>query len=142
MNKNPLASSIAMSLRTIGSALPIVVAMLLLTSLAIQLFPAETVSAWFGRRASADVLIGAGIGSIAAGHPLASYLLGGELLAGGVSLLAVTALIVSWVTVGIIQLPMEMLMLGKRFAIVRNLTGFVLSIAVAFLTVHTLQLLS
>lgn len=142
MNKERLASSITMSLRAIGSALPIVAAMLLLTSLAIQLFPAETVAAWFGKQPFADVLIGAGVGSIAAGNPLASYLLGGELLAGGVSLLAVTALIVSWVTVGIVQLPAEMLLIGKRFAIVRNLAGFILAIAVAFLTVYTLQLLS
>jgi len=141
MNNERLASSIKKSLKAIGSAMPIVVGMLLLTSLAIQLFPADAASAWFGQSELADVLIGAGIGSIAAGNPLASYLLGGELLSHGVSLLAVTALIVSWVTVGIVQLPAEMLLLGKRFAIYRNLTAFMLAIAVAFLTVYTLRFL-
>lgn len=122
------------------NVLPIVVGMLLLISLAINLLPAKALFNWFGQRAFVDVLAGASLGSIAAGNPMASYLLGGELLAGGISLIAVTALIVSWVTVGLIQLPAEMLLLGKRFAIVRNITCYVLAIAVAFLTVCTLQL--
>lgn len=142
VNKNRLASSVIKSLKTFSHALPIIIGMLLLTSLLIKLFPFEAASEWFGQQGFVDVLIGAGVGSIAAGHPLASYLLGGELLAGGVSLLAVTALIVSWVTVGFVQLPAEMMLLGKRFAIYRNLTSFVLAIAVAFFTVYTLQLLA
>lgn len=141
MHKNQLATSFTKSLRAFSSALPIVVGMLLLTSLVIKLFPAEVASNWFGQQDFVDVLIGTTVGSIAAGHPLASYLLGGELLAGGVSLLAVTALIVSWVTVGFVQLPAEILLLGKRFAIYRNIVCFILAIAVAFLTVYTLQLL-
>jgi len=75
------------------------------------------------------------------GHPLASYLLGGELLGGGVGLVAVTALLVTWVTVGIVQLPAESLMLGGRFAVYRNLACFGVSIPIAFLTVCTLQLM-
>lgn len=142
MNKDRLTSSVTMSSRAFSSTLPIVVGMLLLSSLAVKLFPAETASKWFGQQGFVDVLIGTGFGSIAAGHPVASYIFGGELLAGGVSLLAVTALIVSWVTVGLVQLPAEMLMLGKRFAIYRNITCFVLAIAVAFFTVYTLKFLA
>ena len=88
-----------------------------------------------------NALIGASVGSVAVGHPLASYLLGGELLKGGVSLVAVTALIVSWVTVGIVQLPAECMMLGARFAVYRNGTSFVSALAIAFLLVYTLQLM-
>ena len=81
------------------------------------------------------------IGSIAAGHPLASYLLSGELLSGGVGLIAVTAMLVTWVTVGIVQLPVEALMLGTRFAVYRNVISFCIAIIIALLTVYTLQLL-
>ena len=141
MIKAQLVFSIKKSLRAFSTALPIVVGMLLLTSLLIKLFPAEVVSDLFGQQGFIDVLIGAAAGSIAAGHPLVSYLLGGELLDSGVSLLAVTALIVSWVTVGFVQLPAEILLLGKRFAIYRNIVCFALAIVVAFLTISTLQLL-
>jgi hypothetical protein len=53
----------------------------------------------------------------------------------------VTALIISWVTVGSIQLPAEALMLGKRFAIYRNLLSFVFAIVISVLTVTTLKML-
>jgi hypothetical protein len=141
MIENQLSSSIRKSTKALLSAMPIIIGMLLLTSLAIKLFPADKASQWFGQWEFLDVLIGASLGSIAAGHPMASYLLGGELLAGGVSLLAVTALIVSWVTVGFVQLPAEILLLGKRFAIYRNSCNFLLAVMVAFLTVYSLRLL-
>jgi len=115
--------------------------MLLLTSLAVELLPGQISSDLFGQNDLVDVFLGASLGSVAAGHPIASYVLGGELLAEGVTLLTVTALIVSWVTVGIVQLPAEALLLGKRFAIYRNLLCFVFAIVIPFLTVYTLQLI-
>lgn len=114
--------------------------MLLLTSLAVTSFPERLSADLFGGRRAVDALVGAVVGSIAAGHPLASYLLGGELLKSGVSLIAVTALIVSWVTVGIVQLPAEILILGARFALYRNAVCFASAVAIAFLSVYTLQL--
>lgn len=142
MNKDRLLSSTIRSLRTFINVLPIVIGMLLLTSLAMKFLPIENAADWFSQQGYLDVFIGTGIGSIAMGHPLASYLLGGELLAGGVSLLAVTALIVSWVTVGVVQLPVEIIMLGRHFAIYRNLSCVLLAILVAFMTVSTLSLLA
>ena len=87
-----------------------------------------------------DPFIGALFGSVAAGSPLTSYVIGGELLDNGISLLAVLAFILSWVTVGTIQLPAESLMLGKRFALVRNGVSFLMAVLVALLTVRTLEL--
>jgi len=141
MIKARLKHSAKKTLRTFINILPIIAGMLLLTSLAVVLLPGQISSDLFGQNDLVDVLLGASFGSVAAGHPIASYVLGGELLAEGVTLLAVTALIVSWVTVGIVQLPAEALLLGKRFAIYRNLLCFVFAIAIPFLTVYTLQLI-
>jgi uncharacterized membrane protein YraQ (UPF0718 family) len=63
------------------------------------------------------------------------------MLQQGVSLIAVTAFLVAWVTVGFIQLPAESYLLGKRFAFLRNLTAFILAIVVAILTVTILGVL-
>ncbi|MCI0506922.1 MAG: hypothetical protein L0Z73_12545 [Gammaproteobacteria bacterium] len=52
---------------------------------------------------------------------MASYTPGGVLLGSGASLIAVTALMVSRVTFGIVQHPAEALTQGTRFAIYRNL---------------------
>ena len=141
MNKDRLGSSLIKTTRMFFRLLPIIIGMLLLTSLAVTLFPGQVSSGLFGDNEALDALIGASLGSVAAGHPLASYLLGGELLNSGVSLVAVTALVVSWVTVGVVQLPAEALMLGTRFAVYRNLICFLSALALAFLTVYTLRLI-
>jgi uncharacterized membrane protein YraQ (UPF0718 family) len=141
MLKEKLKKSAQKTLHTFFNVLPVITGMLLMTSLAVTLFPKKMSTEIFGAHGFVDVLLGAFVGSIAAGHPLTSYILGGELLAGGVSLFAVTALIVSWVTVGLVQMPAEMLMLGKRFAIYRNVSCFLLAIAVSLLTVYTLKLM-
>ncbi len=66
---------------------------------------------------------------------MTSYIIGGELLKNGVSLVAVLAFIVSWVTVGTVQLPAESLMLGRKFALLRNGISLIMAIAIAVLTV-------
>ena len=141
MLRQHLETSLKKTTYTLIHLLPIIVGMLLLTSLAITVFPEQISAEMFGFSKILDALIGASVGSIAAGHPLASYILGGELLNSGVSLVAVTALMVSWVTVGIVQLPVEALMLGTRFAIWRNVISFFSTLAIALLAVFTLQLL-
>jgi len=118
--------------------LPVIIGMILLTGLITKYIPTEKMVSLFGSNTWLDAFIGAAFGGVSAGHPLTSYVLGGELLAQGVSLVAVTALIVSWVTVGSIQLPAEALMLGKRFALYRNLLSFLFAIIIAVLTVSTL----
>ena len=136
---NHLIDTFRKTLRTFINVLPIIIGMILATSLVVTMFSEQLSSGLFGNGEIIDTLLGASIGSIAAGHPLASYIFGGELLGGGVSLVAVTALLVTWVTVGIVQLPAEALMLGTRFALYRNIVSFISAIAIAFLTVYTLQ---
>ena len=95
-NTNRLATSFRKTIRTFINVLPIIIGMLLATSLAITVFPEHVTLGLFGHGQGPDALLGAVIGGIAVGHPLASYLLGGEMLGGGISLVAVTALLVSW----------------------------------------------
>ena len=138
---NHIKDNLRKTIKTFINVLPIIVGMLLLTSLVITVFPEQISAGLFGNGDILDTLLGTSIGSIAVGHPLASYLLGGELLGGGVGLIAVTALIVAWVTVGIIQLPAEAMMLGTRFAVYRNAICFIATFLIAFLTVYTLRFL-
>ncbi|MEA3302077.1 MAG: hypothetical protein U9Q75_02275 [Pseudomonadota bacterium] len=139
--KERLIPSIKKTVSMFVGMLPILVGVVLLTGLILELLPTEKAAAWFGRNNLLDALTGATLGSISAGHPLTSYVLGGELLENGISLVAVTALLVSWVTVGSIQFPAEAMMLGRRFALYRNLLCFGFSILIAMLTVATLRLL-
>jgi hypothetical protein len=124
--------------RSFKKSLPILMGVLLLLALADALISKQTYRLIFSGNWCFDPLMGAMLGSISAGNPITSYVIGGELRQEGVSMLAITAFIVSWVTVGIIQLPAEGLMLGKRFAIVRNAVSFCTSIVIAIFTVLTL----
>ncbi|MFP4171168.1 MAG: hypothetical protein ACLFUV_09165 [Methanomassiliicoccales archaeon] len=103
--------------------------------------PAEVISTVFTGSPLGDTFIGTLFGSISGGNPINSYILGGELLDKGVSLLAVTAFVVAWVTVGLIQLPAEAAILGRRFALIRNLICFLFSMIVAAIAVAILGVL-
>ncbi len=127
--------------RALYKSLPILLGVIVLISLANALIPKSFYTLLFSKIPLLDSFIGSAIGSILAGNPMTSYILGGEMLQQGVSLIAVTAFLVAWVTVGIVQFPAEAMLLGKRFAIVRNVSAFVLAIIVALLTVFIVNLI-
>jgi uncharacterized membrane protein YraQ (UPF0718 family) len=137
-NRNAQKQAFFNTTRSFKKSLPILMGVLMLLALADALVPKQTYRLIFSGNWFYDPLMGAALGSITGGNPLTSYIIGGELRQEGVSMLAITAFIISWVTVGIIQLPAEMLMLGKKFAVVRNAVSFCTSIAIAIVTVLTL----
>jgi hypothetical protein len=124
--------------RSFTRTLPILLGVFMILSLAATLIPRGLYARIFTGNKILDPLIGAVVGSVSGGNPVTSYIIGGELRLQGISMLAITAFIVAWVTVGIIQLPAEALMLGKRFAIVRNVVSFFSALMVAILTVVAL----
>lgn len=135
-----LKQAIFKSGKALWRAFPLILGTILLASLA-SLIPKSFYTLIFYENLFLDSIIGAIIGSISAGNPISSYILGGELLKQGVSLIAVTAFLVSWVTVGVIQLPAEGFMLGKKFAITRNILSFIFAIIVALITVGIYMLI-
>ena len=102
----------------------------------------EMLSSLFQGNPMADTMIGTLIGAASAGNPVVSYLLGGELLSQGISLYAVSAFILAWVTLGFIQLPAEVEVFGGRFTLHRNILAFVFTVIIAVLTALTLQALA
>jgi len=129
------------TLRMLIRVLPNIFAVVLLSGLIMEFVPMNRLSEFLGGGILTDGFVGAGIGSISIGNPLVSYVLGGELLDQGVSLVAVTALLVSWVTVGSIQLPAEIQTFGARFALLRNGLSFLFAMLIAVLMLLTMQFL-
>jgi len=132
---NEMSDAIVKAVRGLWKSFPMILGTILLVSLISVLVPSSFYVSVFSKNVFLDSLIGSLIGSISAGSPITSYIFGGEMLSQGVGLIAVTAFLVSWVTVGVIQLPAESAILGKRFALLRNFTAFVLAIVVAIITV-------
>ncbi len=88
-----------------------------------------------------DTFIGTLSGAAGSGNPVVSYVIGGEMLVQGVSLYAVSALILSWVTLGFVQLPAEVEVFGGRFTLYRNILAFIFTMLIAVLTTFTVQAL-
>ncbi len=118
---------------------PNIIAIVFLSGLVVQFLPVGRLTAFLGGGLLADGLVGAAIGSVSTGNPLVSYILAGEFLEQGMGLVAITALLVCWVTVGSVQLPAEIQSFGPCFALVRNGLAFVSALAIAFLVLLTLQ---
>lgn len=129
--------------QTIGvfkTALPILVSVLLLINLLDPILQSRY-SQWFTGDYLGDTLIGAVAGSLSFGIPITSYIAGGELLVKGVSLLAVTAFIMSWSTVGLVMMPLEASFLGRKFTLIRNAVNFCFAILIAVCTDLLLKVL-
>jgi uncharacterized membrane protein YraQ (UPF0718 family) len=136
-----IISSFIRSLKNFAEILPVLLSVILLLGLFQTFISEKMILSVFTGNIWRDTLIGAVIGSLSAGNPVISYMIGGELLKQGVNLLAVISFMLTWVTVGLIQLPAEAQILGKRFAITRNIISFVLAILVSIITVATLALI-
>ena len=134
-----LKESAKKTFKSLYKILPLILGMILIISLISTLIPKSFYSTIFRNNALFDSIIGSVIGSISTGPPITSYILGGEFLKEGVSLIAVTAFMVAWVTVGIIQFPAESIILGLKFAIIRNITSFIFSVVVAIITIMLLN---
>lgn len=134
-----LKESIKKTLQIFETILPMMVGILLLINL-LNIFLRDYYTNVFTGNVLIDPLIGAIAGSLSFGIPITSYIVGGELLLAGVSLLAVTAFIMAWTTVGVAMLPLEASFLGKRFALVRNSVNFIFSIIIGILVSYTLRI--
>ena len=88
-----------------------------------------------------DMIVGTAVGAVSVGQPFVSYIIGGELLKEGASFYGVTAFILSFVTLGVVQLPMEFGIFGVRFTLWRNFLSLVFAFVVAFVTAYSVELL-
>jgi len=138
---NRLIDSVKKAFKSLLNSVPVLVGVILLVSLVSSIIPKSLYTSLFTGNIILDPFIGAIIGSILAGNPITSYILGGEFLLQGISMLAITSFLVSWVTVGLVQMPAESMLLGKKFAVTRNITAFFFAIIVAVLTVIGVNLL-
>ena len=118
--------------------LPLLLSVILLTGLFEVFITPKMLSSLFSGNTFLDTLTGTIVGGASVGQPFVSYLIGGELLDDGMSFYAVTAFILSWVTLGIVQLPYEYRLFGARFTLIRNLLAFIFALLIAITTVQSL----
>ena len=141
VNFNKFKESNRKALRGLKDIFPIIIGVLLLVSIITTVIPKSFYKILFNGNLFRDSIVGAILGSILTGNPVTSYIIGKGFLINGVSLIATASFITTWTTVGLFQLPAESLVLGKRFAVARNISAFIISIAVAVMTVMIINIL-
>ncbi len=135
MMRSKLKSAFGQTLKTLVMIFPMLLAVIGLIGLFKTFITPEMLHTLFNGSVLHDMLMGVGLGGLSVGQPFLSYIVGGELLDEGASFYGVTAFILAFVTLGVIQLPLEFSIFGFRFALLRNLLSllfaFVLSWAIA-----------
>jgi len=136
--KKTFQKSLKQAVLSFTSMMPMILSIVGLMGLFQAMVSKELLASLFTGDPVKDTLIGTVAGGIAVGQALVSYILGGELLEQGISIYAVTAFILAWVTLGIVQLPLEAEVLGLKFTIYRNILAFISTIFVSIGTVWTI----
>jgi len=139
--RQDVSQAISKTCGQFGKMLPVLISVVLIMGLFKAFISKGLLLSMFTGNKILDTIWGACFGSILPGNPINSYIIGGEMLENGVNLFAVTAFMMTWVSVGLIQLPAEMVALGPRFSIIRNSVSFVVSIGAAIVTVLLLNLI-
>jgi len=131
-----LRTALKQTLKTLLMISPMLLAIIGLIGVFKAFITPEMLHTLFNGSMLHDMLVGVGLGGVSVGQPFLSYIIGGELLDEGASFYGVTAFILAFVTLGVVQLPMEFSIFGLRFTLIRNLLSllfaFLLSWAIAF----------
>ena len=111
------------------SSLPFFIAVFVLIGL-VEVFvtPKIIVSLMGASRGILAPAFAAVVGGVMSGPPAASYPMAKVLLERGAGVAAMATLIIAWVAVGTVSLPVEIKLLGPRFAWTRWALTFILSI--------------
>lgn len=132
---SPFKKALRKTGRQLKMMLPVLFGVILLVGLFKTVVTEQMLATVFTGFVPTDALFGAGLGSIMVGNPVNSYVLGYGFLELNVSLVAVCAFLLTWVTVGIVQLPVEVSTIGLRFALGRTACAFIFSLPLTWFVV-------
>ena len=133
--KKSLKESFKKAIIGLISMLPMLFAIILLLGIFDVYVTQDMLTSLFVHNNFIDTIIGTTMGAVLTGNPMVSYILGGELTSAGISLYAVAAFILSWVTLGVVQLPAEVEVFGMKFTALRTIFTFISTVLVSILTV-------
>ncbi len=128
-------------LKAVEGILPQLVAVLLLIAVMLAAFDAETITRFIGAGTGAvGVAIATALGAITLIPGFVAFPLAGELLRNGAGVTQIAAFVSSLMMVGVITLPMEISVFGKRAAIARNALALAFSVLAAIFVAWAVSL--
>jgi len=126
--------SLTAARQTLLRMAPLLLAIFGLIGLYQEFVPTELVESWMGTEAKLlSLLVGGLVGAISIGPPVAAFPIAGSFIDSGAWPPAAAAFIVSWVSVGVVTLPVEAHVFGWRFALWRNTITFIAALLIGLL---------
>jgi uncharacterized membrane protein YraQ (UPF0718 family) len=114
--------------------LPMVFIIIIFIGLLLGFVPPEQISRFVGEQSGiAGVFLVGVVGALMHIPALLSFPLAASILKSGASITAVAAFITTLTMIGMITLPLEIKILGKKMALLRNGLSFVFALLIAFL---------
>jgi len=129
------AEALRKTAKQYSTLIPVLTGVILLTGLFKAFMPEELLLTMFSGNMIQDTFAGAFIGSLLSGNPINSYVIGDAFLEMGVDFFGVTAMMLTWVTVWLVQMPVELSVFGTRFSLIRNGAAFLVAIPASILIV-------
>ncbi|PLY03258.1 MAG: permease [Desulfuromonas sp.] len=127
-------SSLLAARQTLVRMLPLLLSIFALIGLFNEFVPPESIRGWLGdNNHLLSLLNGALVGAVAIGPPVAAFPIAGSFIETGAWPPAAAAFIVSWVSVGIVSLPVEAHVFGWKFALWRNSITFIAALLIGLL---------
>lgn len=133
-DKDKAVKSLKMALKSFIKILPMVFILIIVIGLLLGFVPPEQISRFVGEQSGAGgVLLIGMMGAIMHIPSLLSFPLAASILENGASVTAVAAFITTLTMIGMITLPLEIKILGKKMALLRNGISFVIAVLIAFI---------
>jgi len=125
--------ALAVGWKRFRRVLPMLVVLVMLTALVLGFISQEMIiAALSGAGFQAKAVGAAMLGSVTAIPGFVAFPLAGILVEQGVSYTVIASFTTTLMMVGFVSFPLERSFLGARVALVRNMAGFVIALAVAF----------
>lgn len=120
--------------QTLWRMAPLLLSIFALIGLFQEFVPAAMIRSWLGAENHLLSLLNGGlVGAVAIGPPVAAFPIAGSFIDTGAWPPAAAAFIVSWISVGVVSLPVEAHVFGWRFALWRNFITFIAALLIGLL---------
>jgi len=131
-SKEKTKKAFKIAIKAFKKTTPSLLAVLGIVGLTLGILTPETISKLVGSEAGfIATIMAALIGAITLIPSLVAFPLAGSLLRSGATIMTISVFITTLVMVGIVTMPMEIKILGKKFTLLRNGLGFIAALLIA-----------
>lgn len=133
-NKNKTKDALLKSWKMFSNIMPDLLAIMLFVGLSLSILTPSLISSIIGEKSGfIGIVYSTIIGSVSLIPSFVVFPLGATLVQNGAGLPQVAALMSSFMSVGIVTLPMEQKIFGRSFAYARNVASVLMSVIFAFI---------